>query len=68
MKLVLMLHFVARLGNNKMAKKEKCYLVVSKDKKYTYGAFKYSPEGEKQAKSYIKELKSRGGEFLVIEK
>ena len=51
-----------------MAKKEKCYVVVSKNRKYTYGAFKFSPEGEKEAKSYVKELEARGGEFLVIEK
>ena len=51
-----------------MAKKEKCYVVVSKDKKYTYGAFKFSPEGERRARSYIRELEARGGEFLVIEK
>ncbi|MBC8395328.1 MAG: hypothetical protein H8E05_01410 [Bacteroidetes bacterium] len=51
-----------------MAKKEKCYVVVSKDKKYTYGAFKFTPEGEKQAKSYVKQLKNDGGEYLVVEK
>jgi hypothetical protein len=51
-----------------MAKKEKCYIVISKDKKYTYGAFKFSPEGEKQAKTYAKQLTKDGGEFLVIEK
>jgi len=51
-----------------MAKKEKCYVVISKDKKYTYGAFKFSPEGEKQAKSYAKHLEDSGGEYLVIEK
>ena len=50
-----------------MKKRQKVYLVVSKDKKYTYGAFKYTPEGEKQAKSHVKQLKSNGGDFLVIE-
>ena len=51
-----------------MGKKEKCYVVVSKDKKYTYGAFKFSPDGEKRAKRYAKDLETRGGEFLVIER
>ena len=51
-----------------MAKKEKCYVVVSKDKKYTYGAFKFSPEGEEQAKSYARQLRNAGGEYLVVEK
>tara|TARA_Y100001963_G_scaffold132191_1_gene190429 strand:+ start:968 stop:1123 length:156 start_codon:yes stop_codon:yes gene_type:complete len=51
-----------------MAKKEKCYVVISKDKKYTYGAFKFTPEGQKQAQSYAKQLKGDGGEYLVVEK
>tara|TARA_Y100001972_G_scaffold125412_1_gene176559 strand:- start:627 stop:782 length:156 start_codon:yes stop_codon:yes gene_type:complete len=51
-----------------MAKKEKCYVVVSADKKYVHGAFKFSPEGEKQAKKYAKTLKKQGGEYLVVEK
>ena len=55
-----------------MAKKEKYYAVVSKDKRYTYGAFKFTPEGAKQANSYAKKLTKQGGrkgsEFLVVEK
>jgi hypothetical protein len=52
-----------------MAKKEKCYVVVSADKRYTYGAFKFTPEGEKQAKTYAKTLNTKGGEkYLVLEK
>jgi hypothetical protein len=52
-----------------MAKKEKYYVVVSADKKYTYGAFKFSPEGEKEAKSYVRKLTTgQGGEFLILEK
>lgn len=51
-----------------MGKKEKCYVVISKDKKYTYGAFKFSPEGEKLAESYARQLKNSGGEYLVVEK
>ena len=55
-------------GAIKMAKKEKCYVVISKDKKYTYGAFSFTPEGEKQARIYAKQLTKDGGEFLVVEK
>jgi len=52
-----------------MAKREKYYVVVSADKKYTYGAFKFTPEGEKDAKSYIRKLRNRqGGDFLILEK
>ena len=51
-----------------MAKREKCYVVISKDKKYTYGAFNFTPEGEKEAKTYAKQLTKKGGEFLVVEK
>jgi len=51
-----------------MAKKEKCYVVVSADKKYVHGAFKFSPEGEKEAKKYARALKKQGGEYLVVEK
>ena len=51
-----------------MRKKEKCYLVVSKDTNYTYGAFSCSPEGEKQAKKYARTLKKKGGDYLVVEK
>lgn len=51
-----------------MPKKEKYYLVISRDGKYTYGAFKFTPEGKQKADSYVKELKSRGGDFLVVEK
>ena len=55
--------------DEKMAKKEKYYVVVSADKKYTYGAFKFSPEGEKEAKSYVRKLRTgQGGEFLILEK
>lgn len=52
----------------KMSKKQKCYVVISKGKKYTYGAFKFSPEGQKQAESYAEELRLDGGEYLVVEK
>ena len=51
-----------------MAKKEKCYVVISKDKRYTYGAFSFTPEGEKEAKTYARQLTKSGGEFLIIEK
>lgn len=55
--------------DEKMAKKEKYYAVVSADKKYTYGAFKFTPEGEKDAESYVRKLRSRqGGDFLIVEK
>jgi hypothetical protein len=56
-------------SDEKMAKREKYYAVVSADKKYTYGAFKFTPEGEKDAKSYIRKLRNRqGGDFLILEK
>jgi len=49
-------------------KKEKCYVVISKENKYTYGAFKFTPEGEKNAHAYAKKLGKDGGNFLVVEK
>ena len=60
--------FPTRQERKVMAKKEKCYVVVSADKKYVHGAFKFSPEGEKEAKKYARTLKKQGGEYLVVEK
>ena len=52
----------------KMSERKKCYLVISKDKKYTYGAFEFTPEGKKKANSYAKKLGGENGNFLVVEK
>ena len=38
-------------------KKDKCYVVVSKDKEYVQGAFPFTKEGEAQAKEYLKKIK-----------
>ena len=51
-----------------MKKKKKCYIVISKDNKYTYGAFAHTPEGKEQANSYAAQLGGEEGSFLVIEK
>jgi len=52
-----------------MAKKKKYYIIVSDDKKYTHGAFEYSPEGLQKAKDYIKLISTRSDEkFKIIEK
>tara|TARA_R100000808_G_scaffold24932_1_gene59518 strand:- start:7615 stop:7773 length:159 start_codon:yes stop_codon:yes gene_type:complete len=52
-----------------MTDKKKYYVIVSSDKKYTHGAFEYSPEGLQKAKDYIKVISIRSDEkFKIIEK
>ena len=46
--------------------KKKFYLVISEGNKYTYGAFKFSPEGLKEAEKYAKKIKKEVGEKLII--
>lgn len=48
-------------------KKDKCYLVVTKEKEYVQGAFPYNPEGLKEARAYIKQLekKNRNTEYKI---
>lgn len=49
-----------------MAKKNKFYLVLSKNSNYTYGAFPFSPEGLKTAKKFIKDKNKTANEPLYI--
>ena len=37
-------------------KKDKCYLVVTKDKGRVQGAFPFTKEGKEKAQSYVKKL------------
>jgi len=37
-------------------KKDKCYLVVTKDKGRVQGAFPFTREGKEKAKDYLKKL------------
>ena len=37
-------------------KKDKCYLVVTKEKEYVQGAFPYTKTGHKDAKVYLTKL------------
>jgi len=46
--------------------KEKYYLVVSKKRGYTYGAFPYTEQGLIDAKKYIKQSEKKQKEELVI--
>ena len=48
-------------------RKNKYYLVVSKDKGYTYGAFPYTDQGLEDAKAYVKKSKKNQKEELLIE-
>ena len=47
-------------------KDKKYYLVVSKKKQYTHGAFEFSPEGYKKAKDYIEDTRKASKEKLII--
>ena len=47
--------------------KSKYYLVISKDKGYTYGAFPYTEQGLEDAKKYVKKSEESQQEELVIE-
>jgi len=55
------------MPRNKAAKKY--YLVLSRDRNYTYGAFPHTAEGEKKAKAFAKKIsKERNEELYVAEK
>ena len=51
----------------KSSRKQKYYLVLSKDKNYKHGAFPHSPEGLKMAEDYVKRLKGPE-ELYIVEK
>ena len=48
-------------------KKDKCYLVVTRDKEYIQGAFPYNKEGRRQAKEYLEKIqkKNRDSEYKI---
>lgn len=52
---------------SKRLKKEKYYLVLSKDKNYNHGAFPYTDEGLKMAKDFVKKF-SKQEELYIVEK
>jgi hypothetical protein len=55
------------MSRNKASKKY--YLVLSKDRNYTYGAFPHTAEGEKNAKAFAKKMsKEKNEELYVAEK
>ena len=50
-------------------KTPKYYLVLSKRRNYTYGAFPHSPEGKKKAEKFIEQFsKERDEELYLTEK
>tara|TARA_Y100000593_G_scaffold56456_2_gene105326 strand:- start:8519 stop:8686 length:168 start_codon:yes stop_codon:yes gene_type:complete len=55
------------MSRTKSAKKY--YLVLSKDRNYTYGAFPHTKQGEKDAKAFAKRIsKERNEDLYVTEK
>ena len=49
--------------------KKKYYEILSKKKKYRYGIFPFTKEGEKEAKEYMKALsKTHDEKFFIREK
>jgi hypothetical protein len=55
--------------NKKKAKPHrKFYLVLSKKHNYTHGAFPYSEEGLKLAKSFITQKENAKEKFYIVEK
>ncbi len=48
-------------------KTPKYYLVLSKSRKYTYGAFPYSEEGKKKAEAFVRKTSKTQNEELYIE-
>ncbi len=50
----------------KRKKDKKYYLVISQKRKHTHGAFEFSPEGFKKAKSYVKDMEKITKEKLII--
>ena len=50
-------------------RKKKYYLVVSKIRKFTHGAFPHTEEGLDLAKKYVRKIsKASEEEFLILEK
>ena len=50
-------------------KTPKYYLVLSKNRNYTYGAFPYNEDGKKQAERFLrKESKKANEELYLVEK
>lgn len=45
---------------------KKCYIVISKKRKHTYGAFVFTEEGLKKAKAYAKTLKKEHREDFIV--
>ena len=58
-----------RAAKKKVVKRKsskKCYIVISKKRKHTYGAFPFTKEGLKKAKEYSKTLKKENEEDFVV--
>jgi hypothetical protein len=53
-----------------MSKKKnpKYYLVLSKSRNYTYGAFPYTKEGKRNAEAFIRKSKKEGEELYLAER
>jgi hypothetical protein len=52
-----------------MKNKKKYYEILSEQKKYRYGIFPFTPEGLRDAKKYIEELKAKNdGNFFIKER
>tara|TARA_B100000287_G_C20329263_1_gene661033 strand:+ start:531 stop:698 length:168 start_codon:yes stop_codon:yes gene_type:complete len=45
---------------------QRCYVVLSKDKKYRYGAFPLTEEGLLAAKAYVKKIEKKYKEKFFI--
>ena len=45
---------------------KKCYVVLSKKRKHTYGAFPFSKEGLKKAKEYLELMKKEHNEDFIV--
>jgi len=45
---------------------KKCYVVLSKKRKHTYGAFPFTKEGLKKAKEYSKLMKKEHSEDFIV--
>jgi len=46
---------------------KKYYLVLSKSKNYTFGAFPYTEEGRKKAEAFVKKTSKQKNEELYIQ-
>lgn len=57
-----------KAGKVKRRSSKKCYIVISKKKKHTYGAFPFTEEGLEKAQKYSRLMKKEHKEeFLVKE-